>query len=166
MKKGLSMVMTTLLTILMVVLIVGAIFVWTKSSVFQVQSGADKDKMCSEVDFVSADFCYEVQNVPNINTGKTESKTRINFHVKNNGNVQIQSFSILLIDNAGNSIPISALVGSKIEVSGIQTVTSDFILNPGNIDKIKVSPEIVLNRQIFICSGNEKTLSWGELKAC
>jgi len=158
--------MTTLLTILMVIVIVGVIFMWNKSSVFNVQGEADKNKLCSEIDFVSGDFCYELQNVPNVNTGVSESKTRINFNVKNNGNVPIQSFSILLIDNAGNSVPISALVGSEIEVSGIQTVTSDFIPDPKNVDKIKVSPEIVLNKKIFICSGNEKTLSWGELKAC
>ena len=160
--KGVSMVMTTLLPILMVVLIVGAIFMWTKSSVFQVQAGADKDKMCSEVDFVSGDFCYETQNVPNMNTGIIESKTRINFHFKNNGNVSIQGFSILLIDNTGNSVPI----GSEIEVSGIQTVTSDFIPNVNKVNKIKVSPKIVLNKKIFICSENEKTLSWSELKLC
>lgn len=166
MKKGLSMVMTTLLMILMVVLIVGAIFLWNKASVFQVQGGADKDKLCSEIDFVSGDFCYELQNVPNVNTGVSESKTKINFNVKNNGNVPIQSFSILLIDNVGNSIPILALIGSKTEVNGIQKVTSDFIPDSKNVDKIKVSPEILLNKQIFICSENEKTLSWGELKLC
>lgn len=166
MKKGLSMIVTTLLTILIVVLVVGAIFLWNKSSIFQVQGGADRDKLCSEIDFVFGDFCHEVQNVPNLNTGAIESKTRINFNVRNNGNIPIQSFSILIIDNAGNSVPVSALVGSKTEVNGIQKVTSDFIQGSGSVDRIKVSPEILLNKQVFICSENEKILSWGELKVC
>ena len=145
--------MTTLLTILMVVVIVGVIFLWNKSSVSNVQGEADRNKICSEIDFISGDFCYE-----------SGGNTRINFHIRNDGNISIKGFSILLIDNAGNSVPISALIGSG--TGSERKVTSDFFSNSGNIDKIKISPEISFNQEIFICPDNEKTLFWNELKLC
>ncbi len=160
------MVMTTLLTILMVVMIVGIIFLGTKSSIFKAQGEADKDKLCSETDILLGDFCYETQNILNVNTGLMESKTRINFHVKNNGQVPIESFLILEVDNAGNSIPLSTLMGSETEVNGIRSVTSDYVTNLNNIDKLKIYPQLLLKGEIFSCFNNEKILSGGELKTC
>lgn len=160
------MVMTTLLMILMVVMIVGGIFLWNRSSIFKITGEEDKTKLCSEIDFVSGDFCKEVQSILNTNTGKMEDKTRISFHIKNNGNVPIQSFLILMVDNAGNSAPLSTLIGNELDLSGIRIVTSDFIFDGNNIDKLKLYPQMLLRGEVFPCYNKEKILFWNEIKLC
>ncbi len=75
MKRGLGSGGTTLLIILIIIVIAGIILFWNQSSILNFQEQEDKNKLCSDANFISGDFCYEVQNILNINTGVSEAKT-------------------------------------------------------------------------------------------
>lgn len=166
MKRGISTIIATLLLILLVITIAVGIYIWMQTTLFKSEAQGTKDQACSQVRFNTADFCYEIVGVPNINTGVTENKERLVFNAVNDAPTTIEGFSISIDYNTGVNFPLATLPGTELNQNDIKKLTTDFINNPANIKQIEVSPDIQLNNETIACDENPMVFDWSQITSC
>lgn len=165
-KRGISSIIATLLLILLVITIAIGVYIWIQTTFYKTQQQTTKDETCSEVKYNTADFCYQILGIPNLNTGITENKEHLMFNAVNNGQMTIEGFSISLVYNNGVNFPLSTLQGTELNQNDIKKITTDFIEDTTNIKQIEVSPKIQLNNETVICDENPMIFSWSQIKSC
>ena len=166
MKKGLSPIISAVLLIALVFVVAGIVFMWVRYTVKNSGEEALELQLCSEINFLADDFCFDTLSVQNIDTGEITSETRIKFNGMNNVlESQLEGF-MFSIDYGGTIISISTLPYSELEGGEAKTLFTDVIDNAENIREIKVIPRIKENNRIIICTENDKPIPGGELEEC
>jgi hypothetical protein len=163
-KKGMSEVMTALLLILLAITIIAAVFIWNKQIFSSLTSGSNT---CSEISFSIGDFCYEEQNIQNIQTGQLELKTHLKFNVRNEfQNKVIEGFLVFIDDEYGNTQTISSLFDTQIAGFESKSLTTDFFSNTGKISNVRIAPQIKEGAKIVSCTEKQVTIKWSTIKKC
>ena len=139
MKRGMSPTVGVTLLILMVIIIGGTIFIWSRSLVLEDKEQALAEKLCRDVKFVVGDFCYRV----------VEEEVSIVFSGRNDiSESRLYGFRIS-VDYGGKVVPISSLAFSEIEGGTSKFITSDIIEDSEGIEHITVVPKIEVGKNVF-----------------
>ena len=158
-KKGISIVITTVLIIAIVVVLSGIIFLFAKNSLEKAKGEALGEKLCSEVSFSVGDFCYGT-----ISSDSGE-KSIIRFNGINEAQNLLDGFLISL-DYGGEIISVSTLPYSELENEQAKTLNTEIIENMENIKQIEIIPRINNNGKIVVCDKNTETFDWEEIGEC
>ena len=157
MKKGMSPTVGVTLLILMVIIIGGTIFIWSRSLVLEDKEQALAEKLCRDVKFVVGDFCYEVLD---------DGNATVIFSGRNDiSESRLYGFRIS-VDYGGKVVPISSLAFSEIEGGTSKFITSDIIEGSEGIEHITVVPKIEVGKNVFTCEEIKTVIPWEEMEAC
>jgi flagellin-like protein len=163
MKKGISPVIGTVLLIMLVFVAGGLVYGWTRYTLKKSQEQFPVE--CGELEFVVADFCYDLISVENIETRTTEQETRIRFNGRNDVfNSLIEGF-LFSIDWGGTIISVPTMPYSEIEGGEAKTLFTNIIENVDNVKEIKIIPKIKKDNEIILCEVNGKIVVGG-LEQC
>ena len=167
-KKGVNVVISTLLLVAMVVSLVAVYFFWIRGYLSKAQSESSTQQSCSNVEFTAADFCKSVQTVFDITTGESRTDSiQIRFNLRNDVQTQaIAGFLITLDDGKGNTRTISTLPYSDVQGADTKQLATDLIKDTTNINEIGVIPEIDQGGNLVPCSSQEKRISWQGIGSC
>ncbi len=166
MKRGMNPVIGSVLLVMLVMAVGSMIFLWMRYSVTKAEEEALIQQECQKIEFVVEDFCYEDVIVDNINTGESEKKTHIRFNGRNDASeLELEGF-LIFIDYKGSTISIPSSPYSEIEGHNSKSVTTDFITDIENINRIRVVPKIKKERDMFICEEKEVVIYWEDVGIC
>ena len=166
MKKGLSSVVGAVLLILLVLVIASIVFAWSRYTLKNSEEEGQKLQLCSEIEFVVDDFCYETISVDNIDTNQETQEKRIKFNGRNDVlDSELYGF-LFFLDYGGTIISISTMPSSELEGGDAETLFTDVVENVDDIKEIKIVPKIQRQNKIVICETNYKIIGGGEIKQC
>ena len=151
MKKGLSPTIGVVLLVLLVIIISGIVFVWSKDLISNDKEQALGEKMCKEVELAVGDFCK--MRVDGIVEGDE-------YHIKFSGRndaTGVGLYGFLMIvdyatgDASAKSISIPSLPYSEMAVGDVRSISSDAIKDASLIERIAILPKIEVEEKVFTC---------------
>ena len=166
MKKGLSPIISTVLLILMVLVIASVVFIWAKYIVKDSGEEAQAQQLCSEVDFVVGDFCYETIEVENLETGLTEITYRFRFNAKNNAEEPELYRFIISLDYGGETKPLDSFENTELGDYDAKNIETYPLEDISGIKKIKIIPKVKKDMNIFVCEEQGVEINWEQVKEC
>jgi flagellin-like protein len=165
MKKGLSPTIGVVVLVLLVIIISGMVFVWSKDLISNDKEQALGEKMCKEVELAVGDFCKrEIDG-----TGGQEYNV---FFSGRNDATGVDLYGFLMIvdyvtgDALTKSISIPSLPYSEMATGDVRSISSDAIKDATLIERIAILPKIEVEGKVFTCEGEEKIMTWGEIVVC
>lgn len=166
MKKGMSPTVGVSLLILMVIIIGGTIFIWSRSLVLEDKEQALAEKLCRDVEFVVGDFCREDVNVEHLITGDIETRVSIKFSGRNDlTELELYGFRIF-VDYGAEVISISSMPFNEIASGDSKSIESYPIEEIDGIERITIVPRIRVGENMFSCEGKKTVMQWEELEGC
>jgi hypothetical protein len=166
MKRGLSQVVSIMLLIVLGVIVIGGIFIWQSGFLETIQKDAALKKLCSTLEFRADGLCFNELTLKNKDGTDGQSSTNIKFDVINDANSKITGFLLMLIDESGNSKTISIV--EIMELAGQQgfKFTTEGISNTGNIKKVSIIPQTILDEKTISCYDRKKIINKEEITQC
>ncbi len=167
MKRGLSPIISTILLIGMVVVVAGLVFSWSRYIVKNSAEEALEQQLCSEVDFVVGDFCYEIISVGNIDPRVMDEITyRFRFNAKNNVEEPELYRFILSLDYGGETKPLDSFENTELGEYDAKNIESYPLEDISGIKKVRIIPKVKEGRNIFVCEEQGVEINEEQIKEC
>ena len=113
---------------------------------------------CVDVKFVVGDVCYREL------VEESKNGVKIEFSVRNNGEIELYSFVV----SVESEKQIKSSVTDVLEISNFEPkrISSDFIELDSEIEKIRFSPRIKIDKNIFFCEDRGFSVYDYQIGAC
>ncbi len=166
-KRGISVIISTLLLIVIVMSLAAIYFLWTRVIISNTQSGASAQKSCEKVQFAANDFCLGTYSLLN-SEGSSTTVKNIKFSVRNAASDQnISGFAVSLVDRGGNDYLLSTLPTSEaVAADSLQLSTGWIQMNLGDIKSIILQPQINSSGNLITCNSQQMEVPWSEVGTC
>ncbi|MAE42796.1 hypothetical protein CMO93_03420 [Candidatus Woesearchaeota archaeon] len=141
-KKGFSPLVATILLIAFSVALISTIINWKQSL------GTFDGGTCSKISFI-----IETLNDMHLCYKPLPDNIEINFLIKNNGGVDIEGMSMLIMGRDGKTLQdLDDLIVKKNSLSDVKNLKVEYDLNKyGPINKVYFTPEVEDNGVVDIC---------------
>ena len=129
MKKGLSSVVGAVLLILLVLVIAGIVFAWSRYTLRDSEDESRAQQICSRIEFVVDDFCYEVIYELDSNGNQIGEESKIRFNGRNDvSDAELYGF-LFFLDYGGEIKSVSTFPDSELGPNEAKTLLTGVIEN-------------------------------------